>query len=94
MLVLSVDVLLWGVAIVFALIYVLSFRWAQGLFAKRNSHQVAPARAVGRRGHRGFGEEPAWVRSVQSAIVAFGVTGISMSGVGIVGLSVYALLGG
>lgn len=84
--------LLWCLSIVFALIYVVSYRWASGLFAQRNAHQLAPARAIGRRGHSGFGEEPNWVRSVQSAIVAFGVTGISMTAVGIAGLGAYALL--
>lgn len=63
------------------------------MLVQRHTQQLAPARAIGRRGHRGFSEEPDWVRSVQSAIVAFGLMGIAMCAVGVFGLTAYALFG-
>lgn len=90
---LSLEVLLWSLVIVFAILYLVSFRWARRMLGERTTDGLAPARALGRRGHRGFGQEPSWVRPVQSAIVAFGVSGVGMSVVGFVGLCVYALFG-
>jgi hypothetical protein len=90
---LSLEVLLWSLAIAFAILYLVSFRWACRVLGERETEGLAPARALGPRGHRGFGEEPTWVRSVQSAIVAFGVSGLGMCVVGFVGLGAYALFG-
>jgi hypothetical protein len=87
------DVLLMSLAAMCGGVYLLAFRWARRTLGVAEVEPIPAARIRSGRRHRGFGQEPAWVRSLQSAVLAFGITGISMAAVGFCGFLGVALLG-
>ena len=51
-----------------------SYRWIRGVLGEAPPRQVPSARLTGAAGHRGFRHEPLWLRPVQAAMLAAGIT--------------------